>query len=566
MNQSYWANGPKIRWRREKLDLTRAQLAEKTAEVDPEKVRVSKETINNAEKGQRISAKCLNQIAKALGLAFEDTVDWERHGQAPVSLPASSPTPGSAVSDGITWFGERSNADEPWQRDLQQFEKLVFLGISQSSLVEHLRNVFAAGNGPLPWRLIEVYFAHDDVGKIFESDFKHKLKESRLAIAIELTDPAWSHRTQNLETIVFRQCHHLLPPGGCMLGKCESEDNPFQVVYGIQYLPTAKPDANKALAYRIDAQQGPGGIAQKLMEAHVNSYRAISSSSDAKCLGNLSPSVWDRSVKRWSEFCHPGSAQCQSMRALVEFAEFRGNELVIDLAAGSGETSQVLLQAIPNGRLTVLEASPQMLRHAKEVLRECDTVRYALCRVPTEHNGEDIDLQHEYDAILIHLSLPALAGSIDAIQELARWCHRRLNKRGQVLLCVHDRVVEVGSSTVASPADSLRDSLVKAAETLHFTKYIDKQAKPSFSQKEIEVAFTNVGLSHIRKNKMIDKFEIDRWALWSVPAILKELFFVDVMTIEEIDRLIQTARDMCNDGTALRSVVCWSFSQPAQRG
>ena len=43
--------------------------------------------------------------------------------------------------------------------------------------------------------------------------------------------------------------------------------------------------------------------------------------------------MWDYSVGEWAEFCQTSEVQQQSMRALVDFANFQANDVVFESAA-----------------------------------------------------------------------------------------------------------------------------------------------------------------------------------------------------------------------------------------
>ena len=86
------------------------------------------------------------------------------------------------------------------------------------------------------------------------------------------------------------------------------------------------------------------------------------------------------------------------------------------------------------GRLVVLDQSPQMLLLAKRLLGVAPNVEYALCGIPPK-DGEDLDLEGKtFQLIVLHQLLPAVSSDKDSLDSIARWCWNYLDPGGTLAL------------------------------------------------------------------------------------------------------------------------------------
>jgi ubiquinone/menaquinone biosynthesis C-methylase UbiE len=269
------------------------------------------------------------------------------------------------------------------------------------------------------------------------------------------------------------------------------------------------------------------------------------------------------------------------MKYLLNFAQLQGNEKVLDLAAGTGHISKIILEQLPQINLTVLDASPRMLESCKKILG--DRSRYALCKVPTILRDERlIDLEtrrgisKKFDAILIHLALPAVAKCINELRELARWCKTLLVDGGRVFLCAHNTAVKINSSNFDISKDPLRLTLKDVVNRMDFKKgylrSIDEleYLERCFDQNNIEKAFNDVGyLMEKRDESNFFMTMDDRFAMWRTPAVMDEILDIEQMLADYRDTFNNDAwnnkiideveKRIKNKPTPDMQVIYWAF-------
>jgi tRNA (cmo5U34)-methyltransferase len=94
----------------------------------------------------------------------------------------------------------------------------------------------------------------------------------------------------------------------------------------------------------------------------------------------------------------------EMVETIVDLLQLAGPDAVLDLGAGIGNVSQLVLEALPQARVTALDVSPEMIEQARERLapygKRVDVVQ-----------GDDADLPAEraFDAVFSNLVLHNLA-------------------------------------------------------------------------------------------------------------------------------------------------------------
>jgi len=248
------------------------------------------------------------------------------------------------------------------------------------------------------------------------------------------------------------------------------------------------------------------------------------------------------------------------MRSLIQFADIQKDDEVLDIAAGSGETSKILLDAVPKGQLTVLDASPQMLEAAKRILGEPGNVRYALSHAPAPH-GEDIDIQGQtFTTVVIHLSLRTLASNTSDLKHLARWCMLFLRGGGSLVLCTHNTAVQVKPE---ARWDKWEDPFRTALEQVANQMGVPRREGPTspFQMEEITHAFQDSGYSQKKMSTETFKRTMDdRLVMWSVPAVLDSVVDVHQVSSRQRDELLRIVRERVHgQETMPMTVAYWLF-------
>jgi trans-aconitate 2-methyltransferase len=83
--------------------------------------------------------------------------------------------------------------------------------------------------------------------------------------------------------------------------------------------------------------------------------------------------------RRWDAATYHRASDLQDARAerLLEQLPLRGDETVLDAGCGSGRATERLLERVPRGRVIAVDASQQMVEHARETLGDRATVMHA---------------------------------------------------------------------------------------------------------------------------------------------------------------------------------------------
>ncbi len=458
----------------------------------------------------------------------------------------------------ISWFVERDSARPDMQKVWKKYAYLGFIGLSQVSLTTYLRQVISSGKS-LPWESIDIFFASDKVGEIYEgAAFASNIRQNRQLIAAELTDPANTGQLEHLKEIRFLQMDTVgAEYTGSVYG--QSRENP-EVFYVVLLSPGPFRETKKALTFRVDRDGTEvwNPAHRAVLEHYQLGFSRIHTHSLS--LGAFRPSIWDQSAAEWSSFCEHSALMSQEMSGLIEFAgQVKGKD-VLDLGCGSGEMSKLLLR---KGvlRLVALDQSPQMLRLAKQQLGYVPNIKYALCRVPTK-DREDLDFEgQQFHMIVLHQVLPAMASDKASLTTLAQWCLPYLKPGGVVALAAHDSIVELDHLIWGDP---FRVQLRALFELNPQMVNKLKPSGPKLRTDDITSAFIEAGFR-------LDKFEIrtlhntmaDRARMWNVPVVLDSFVDVNSVGLREARVLSHKAAQIVQGNhTKDRTVGYWLFSKP----
>jgi hypothetical protein len=232
---------------------------------------------------------------------------------------------GTAEESGVHWYVRRSDAEQDMCNDLRRYRRIVFIGVSQGSLADHLRTALTHhSRAELPWQSIEVYFAAPEIGSLYQGNFAINVRRSRQAIAACLTDPSYGSVLPVFKGIQFFQSRQPADHGGSMFSSDRTgAGDEFEVIYVVHSRLNAI-HLEDAITTRFEAvpqtskSSGSVSIVHSARIRHyIEAYRNLHSRSLS--LGCFQKSIWDDSAEKWSRFaiaftCVEGEhvSSCQS--------------------------------------------------------------------------------------------------------------------------------------------------------------------------------------------------------------------------------------------------------------
>jgi SAM-dependent methyltransferase len=455
---------------------------------------------------------------------------------------------------GLRIYLPRDVSDDDMLADLRrrQSRNAVFLGISHIHLHTYLERL---GSHPtLYLEEIMVYFASDADGRLWEHDaFSTNMKASRLRVSLAVTTAQARRALKRLRRITFYQAAHHSTFGGVMIrnskGRC-------RVQFLVNYLPGRLTDTRDSLAIRMD-RGSKDSI--NMISTYADSLASIAQ--NAVSLGHIEPSLWDLSADEWAEFTSHCKAYKQSMEFLVDSFGIVPDCRVLDVGAGTGYPSKVLKDKLKPERLTVLDASPQVLNKAKSILGEYD-VRYALVSVPTPLHERVIDLEAQFDFIILHLVLPNIASTQESLRSVARWCKRWLAPNGNVVIAAHNTAVKTQTDIFDPNVDALRANLRNALERRGLGKFHDQRPKRRFEREEVASAFYEAGFNlKETKEKSYALTMKDRIRMWSSPAVFQEAVQLSQLEVATIVSIMKDVEEKVGSlATPDMTIAYWLFS------
>ncbi|HEU0157090.1 MAG TPA: class I SAM-dependent methyltransferase [Stellaceae bacterium] len=256
-----------------------------------------------------------------------------------------------------------------------------------------------------------------------------------------------------------------------------------------------------------------------------------------------------------------------SMAYLIEVGGITGDETVLELGAGSGETSKTLVHRIHSGQVTLLDASPQMVALATRVFERDNHVDLALCSVP-EYTVDHIDLgEREFTTIVIHQSFQDLATAFSRnLEVLGRWCIEKLLPGGRLIVAAHNTVVE----TERPPGyetweDEFRRVLYTEIRRIpEWRSHIrPRQQDHLYKPEHIEKSFLSQGFELRRKEKLTIQMSMnERILMWSVPAVMNAIVDVQTGGTDPIDKVCARLNDKFQGlPTMPRTTTYWVFQR-----
>jgi predicted O-methyltransferase YrrM len=441
---------------------------------------------------------------------------------------------------GVRWYARRREAEADMLADMGKYSHIVFIGVSQRSLADYLSDVLGKvdrGN-TLPWRSLEVFFASAQVGEIYEGrTYEENSRKARQDLAFLLTDPRSSARIPGFDCIQFRQYDRFLGHSGSMFANRQAALNTgeFEINY-VVHSRLLRSELRDGLTIRLAAI--PAATADTSHHARLQYYGDLYRSlhNNSRSLGTFRRSLWDESAQEWSRYAQSSHVLRGSMSRLVELAAIREPEKVLELGAGSGETSEILARAMNGSEITLLDGSPQMLRIAREHLEAEAHVKTVLCRLP-EDDLSGIDLAGKmFSLIVIHQAFPELVSAFGTIENLASWCRQKLEPNGRVIIEAHNTVIETKPPPrFENWPDPFLPTLIEEIKRHRRIRSIELQ-RGIFRIRDVEASFESQKFKTASKD-VSPPFELsmaERQRMWRVPAVLGSIVDLKSGNIDEL--------------------------------
>ena len=471
----------------------------------------------------------------------------------------------------------RDDATPSMEWDMSSASDMVFLGISNTSLAAYIHEVISNAQGTLPWRQIDVYFAEESVGRIWEgSGFIDIRTESMLGIWHVLREATsriapgrLTVMLPDLERVTFRIGSGENYFNGSLFRYPSDAFMPEDVysnIYVVFSMPTPPSDAKKSATIRLSSNTGDL-VTARYHESFTKAYESVLTASPV--LLTRSPrDIWDDSAGAWYNFeAHAqspgsrGSIYLKSMAELASFAKLPFDASVVDIGAGTGQASSILADAIPSGKLTMLDSSPEMVRIAKRVLQSRTNVQHVIGDVERGLNA--CTPPEGFGAAVVHFSLQWIVGDGYSLNKFAGDLNRSLAPGGQVILAIHNTALTDDSfAYYAKENDPLRNALAEAARVRGYC-VIEDGATSVFSEQEVRTAFRSACFKYGgRKVFSLARTMKDRLLMWRTPAILR-CIVSDRLTEPQIAELLDAVSvEVIGDRTPDTQVLLLKFKKP----
>jgi SAM-dependent methyltransferase len=455
--------------------------------------------------------------------------------------------------------------------DMQTAKKLVFIGSSQRSLVGFLREAIRrTSSQTLPWEEIEVYFAPPEIGQLYDDEgpnFTVKVREVRQSVAGFLTDPTRKGWLAAFQEVQFSEMRRPMTYTGAMFGP-GGVDHEFSTIYVVHsrfYGVNFNQDITTRFTFTdSSASERPSAVHMARMAHYAEAYTNIRR--ESRSLGRFQRSVWDESADQWSRFLTGSRVLIESMAALVELNDIKPGATILDVGAGPGDTSELLLQWSGHGGITLLDASPQMVQFARRKFQGRSSVDIALCAVQPDQSILNVDLNSRLFSVLVfHQSLGNVAEAFNNdLVALARWCFQSVESGGQVIIAVHNGVIEAAKPKgYENWEDEFRIALDREIRRILAWRLYRKgpRTRSLFKREGIENAFRSQGFSGgIKDQRVISMTMDERVLMWRVPAVMNSVVDVVAGGIDHLSAVCDNLqRELAGKISMPQTVTYWTF-------
>lgn len=255
----------------------------------------------------------------------------------------------------------------------------------------------------------------------------------------------------------------------------------------------------------------------------------------------------------------------ESMNILIQMAKLNGSESIIDIGAGSGEISKLILDSIPNGDLTLLDSSPKMIEKAQILLKNYSNVQYIIKNLNFTSKNTVKTINKKYNYIFCHMSLAAIVVHSSNLDDYIQWCSQHLGRDGKILINAHNGIL-TGKKEINGYKkwkDVYRTSLNEVLKKYNLELYQENNQQYTFKEDEILGAFQRNGFS--LDDFREDKIEIsmqDRALMWKTPAIFNTQAKISEIGIRKVKLIIdEVLQKTLGKETMPRIVKSWLFKK-----
>ena len=463
-------------------------------------------------------------------------------------------------------FCDRDDATPLMIKDLKKYKHLAFIGVSHKKLHEYLEKVIKLNKEKtLPWESIMVFFATHELGKMWEpNDFENSIKQSKINLVNILFDENYKKIIPNLNTVQFRQCkstYKFSGFSGCFLGNeiYDNNDINLQVIYSTNHLPISSQTEN-SWTIRLKLKTDP------LFKEFEKSFNKIRTEAEIIC--DIKFSLWEWSTEEWNNFVKNYKHFEEGIDNMLNELDMN-NKHILDVGSGTGNVAKYLIDKFPQAKLTLVDASANMLREAKKTIG--NKASYELFHLPSVTSDYFIRKNKEkYDYIISHLSLQSIINNSDELSSFVSNCNNLLKNNGYVVLAIHNSYdIQLEQQSIQN--DKFRIDLINEIEKIKGDGSNNKTEKRNLGSlinaRSISKIFEERHFEQIYFNEFGLPFTMpDRKRLWEIPAVLNSLVSIEVIGVNKGKEMVKKASEKNETfETADRKMMIFHFQKKGKK-
>jgi SAM-dependent methyltransferase len=454
-------------------------------------------------------------------------------------------------------FCDRDDATPSMKKDLKKYKYLAFIGVSHIKLHIYLEETIKLNKSKeLPWESIVVFYATPELGQMWEREnFEYNIKKSRINIVNVLFNANYRKLIPNLKTIQFRQCNSKCSFSGCFCGNENHNTNSIalQVIYSVNHLPI---DNQTEKSWTLRLERWNASTADDLFNGFEKSFFEIKNRAETIC--DIKFSLWEWSAVEWNDFVKQYNNSFQAGICKMIHGLDMNNKYVLDLGAGTGNVANYLIQGFEVKKITLVDASANMLKAAKESIG--DQAIYELFQLPLHSDYFLRNNRGKYDYIISHLSMQSLMNTMNDLSSFVSTCNDLLKSNGYVILAFHNSY-EIQFEQRNQQHDKFRIDLINEIENNGFA--LKEGVHIPFQIEDISRVFTEKHFKQMHFEEFELRFTMhNRGCLWKIPAVLDSLVDVEKIGISKGKEMVQKVYEKNrNFATPNRRMVVFHFQK-----